>query len=103
MSRSYKKTPICTDYKKGRKYFKRKANKRVRKEENIPHGRKYKRYYNTWDIHDYRFRWSKEEAEKDYYKDLTDISHPHTIEYTQRYKNKEEYLNAEWRKWFKDK
>ena len=92
MSRSYKKTPIYTDHRKGRKYFKRKANKCVRKAENIPHGRKYKRYYNTWDIHDYRIRWSKKEAEKAYYK--------HMIEYTEKYKDKKDYLNDNWSKWF---
>lgn len=34
MARSYKKTPVYTDRTKGAKYWKRLANKKVRKENN---------------------------------------------------------------------
>lgn len=100
MSRSYKKTPVCTDHTYGRQWFKRKANKRVRKSADVPNGKKYKKYSCTWDIHDYRMRWTKEEAERTYHKDMSDISNPYMVEYTKKYKDKEDYLNDNWRKWF---
>jgi len=52
MSRSYKKTPIstCAKNKKGKK----EASKKVRKIDDIGNGSNYKKYYNSWDICDYK-------------------------------------------------
>ena len=56
MSRSYKKYPHWTDNTRGgAKWAKRKANKKVRKIFDISNGCIYKRYYDTWNIHDYSF------------------------------------------------
>jgi len=63
MSRSYKKTPIAKDNKRGRKYFKRLANKKVRKTKNISNGKEYKKVFNTWDIYDYVSYCTLEEFE----------------------------------------
>ena len=70
MSRSYKKSPFVTD-----KYNKRKgkhfANKRVRKldlSEDALGGKsaQYKRVYPQYDICDYCWYWTKEEAIKNW-------------------------------------
>ena len=65
MSRSYKKNPVYTDRPNGAKYWKRCANKKVRRyKDNLDDGKMYRRIYNSWDIHDYINRWTKEEAIK---------------------------------------
>ena len=60
MSRSFKHTPVykeCSDRAKVRKYYKRQANKHVRKNWHL--GRKSNDYkkgrYDSWSICDYRF------------------------------------------------
>ncbi len=66
MSRSYKKNPYVTDHKRGStKHSKSLANRRVRRrlnnEESL--GRiQHKKYTETWDICDYKWRMSREEA-----------------------------------------
>ena len=70
MSRSYKKNPYVTDHKRrSTKQSKRLANRRVRRRlcdedmlGRIPH----KKYTCSWDICDYCWRMSKEEAIKWY-------------------------------------
>lgn len=91
MSRSYKKNPIYTDRTHGAKYWKRLANKKVRKEnDHFLKGKKYKRIYNSYDIHDYISRWTKEEALKDFKRYI----------YLQKYyKNEYEFLNKHWKKY----
>ncbi len=65
MSRSYKKHPYVTDGTAGStKRRKRRANKVVRNNENLPNGSAYKKAYETWDIHDYISRWTWEEAKE---------------------------------------
>lgn len=61
MSRSCKKTPIIKDNRRGRRYFKRLANKRVRRESILVSGNYYKKVYNSWDIYDYVSYCSKEQ------------------------------------------
>ena len=67
MSRSYKKNPVCTDRPHGAKYWKRQANRRVRKYKDELRFAKYKRVYCSWEIHDWVTRWSKREAIQDYH------------------------------------
>ena len=67
MSRSYKKSPYVTDHRrKSSKINKRLANKRFRRiiarTEDAPCGSTYKKYIESWDICDYRWRTTKEEA-----------------------------------------
>ena len=90
MSRSYKKNPIYTDRPNGAKYWKRLANKKVRKENNhFLKGKKYKRLFNSWEIHDYISYWDKKQALKDFTR----------YEYLrEEYKNEEEFLNKRWKK-----
>lgn len=63
MSRSYKKHPWATDGRHGQKIWKRFANKSVRHYSNdIKNGKYYKRLYCSYNIHDYKSRWTWEEA-----------------------------------------
>ena len=66
MSRSYKKSPVYTDGSAGNtKKSKRIANHVVRQTdfEILPQkGSGYKRYYCTYNIHDFICRWTWEEA-----------------------------------------
>lgn len=54
MSRSYKHTPIIKGGGYG-KFGKRKANKRVRRAENVADGASFKRVYESWEIYDWKF------------------------------------------------
>lgn len=65
MSRSYKKSPYWTDGKRGQKPAKRHANKRWRNKnlDYCPRAKKaYKRYFNSYDIHDWISYRSETEA-----------------------------------------
>ena len=64
MSRSYRKHPICKDA--AGKFMKRFANKAVRHNLDIPNGKAYKKCFESWNISDWCYLWSKEEAIKDY-------------------------------------
>ncbi len=59
MSKSYKKEPIVKDHTSGA-YGKRLANHAVRKNlDDIPNGKAYRRYFNSYNVHDYisRYTW----------------------------------------------
>ena len=60
MSRSYKKHDIVKD--PANKAMKRYANKKVRHTKNIPNGKAYKKFFESWDICDYRWIWTREDA-----------------------------------------
>lgn len=71
MSRSYKKNPIIKDNGKGKKDKKAIANSRVRnqlKNEDyiIANGCAYKKEYESWNIADYVFRFTEDEARHHY-------------------------------------
>ena len=102
MSRSYKKSPICSDRPNGAKYWKRIGNKKARKsKDNFPKGRKYRRVYNSWEIHDYISRWTKKEA-LEYY------NHAGYFYNGKWYcafdfKDEKEFLNKYWKKYYRRK
>ena len=102
MSRSYKKNPVYSDRPNGAKYWKRIGNKKTRKlKDNFPKGRKYRRVYNSWEIHDFINRWDKEDA-------LTYYNHSgffHNGEWykTYDYKDEKEFLNKYWKKYWRRK
>jgi hypothetical protein len=66
MSRSYKKNPICTDGGAGGpKRSKRTANHKIRKVdfEELPlKGNAYRKFFCSYDIHDFICRWTWEDA-----------------------------------------
>jgi hypothetical protein len=57
MSRSYRKPWVTDGYKgsKRRQYYKRLANKVVRRAIGVPDGKAYRKFYDTWDICDFKF------------------------------------------------
>lgn len=67
MSRSYKKNPYVTDHKRRwTKEKKRLANQSFRqqiaREEELPARPQHKKYAESWDICDYKWRMTKKEA-----------------------------------------
>lgn len=65
MSRSYRKNLYYVDGQNKRagcmnrrKFMRRKANKRVRKSEDISNGSAYKKEFNSWNISDWRFKYN---------------------------------------------
>lgn len=60
MSRSYRKNLILTSSgSKYRKFAKRQANKKIRRACSVPDHKKYKCFYESWDISDYVYRYEK--------------------------------------------
>ena len=64
MSRSYKKFPVCKQ--PANKYVKRYANKIVRHTLDIPNGGSYRKCFESWDISDWRWIWTKDQAIEDW-------------------------------------
>ena len=67
MSRSYKKNPYCTDHKRRTtKNLKRLANQTFRRkiasEDEMPARPAHRKYTETWNICDYKWRMTREEA-----------------------------------------
>lgn len=75
MSRSYKKHPVCSDRcnsRSGRRtlrWQKRKANKQVRRQQELFNGNHYQKISESYEIRDYVNHWSWAEARKEYEKD----------------------------------
>lgn len=61
MSRSYRKNMWIKDNNSARGKLKRLANKRVRQMDDVADGMDYKKYYNSYDICDYKFSCTFEE------------------------------------------
>lgn len=97
MSRSYKKNPYCNDgHRKTTKESKRFANKKVRNTDNVPNGKAYKKIFESWDIRDYSFRQTWEEA-KEYYEHNKDNDYM-----KKRYPTLKDWYRA-WLKYYKMK
>ncbi len=64
MSRSYKKHPRVKD--SASKNMKRFANKKVRRTKEVPSGKAYKKLFESWDISDWNWRWTRQEAIHDW-------------------------------------
>lgn len=66
MSRSYKKNPFVTDHSQGTKSMKRIANRTVRRrlktDEDMPARLQHKKMTESWDICDYKWRMTREDA-----------------------------------------
>ena len=91
MSRSYKHTPVYSDYaRKTTRYLKRQASHKIRRSLDVPDGKAYRKYYNSWFIHDYTSYWTQEDAIERY------------IKYQNLYGNQtlEEYINKVWKKYY---
>lgn len=69
MSRSYKKHPWITDHHvKTSSEMKKFANKKVRHTKDLPNGKAFKKVSESYDLCDWRYRWTKQEAIDEYYR-----------------------------------
>ena len=122
MSRSYKKSPYCTDgHRRTTKETKQIANRCVRRRNKrvtlgyltrdsryrdilTLDGMSYKRFFCSWDIHDYISRWTKAEA-------IHQWEHPHWhyFEHTDTWRsdwddfNTREEMEQYWAKYYRRK
>lgn len=88
MSRSYKHTPFITDHRCGvTKYSKKLANRRFRRSSELYQNSAYKKYNESWDICDYKWRSIKRDA-IDWY-----INECNSSYVKGRYPTLESYLN----------
>ena len=67
MSRSYKKNPFVTDHKCGttkdsKRIASRRVRRRVKEDEDMPARLPHKKMTESWDICDYKWRETREEA-----------------------------------------
>lgn len=97
MSRSYKKSPVYTDGNAGTtKEMKRLANKVVRNTDfdKLPmKGKGYKKCFQSWNIHDWRDRYTKQEWANYYNKQInhwwfTDTYEEHMKQWDKMYRRK---------------
>lgn len=101
MSRSYRKTPILKE--SGKKKKRTFANRKVRRKLNsdldytLANGKAYKKVFESWDITDYVFRLTKEEAIADWYASVEE--YPWFKEY---YPTLESYI-IWWKKTYRSK
>lgn len=64
MSRSYRKPWITDGYgTKWRRYAKKEANRKVRRHDDVPNGKAYRKVSDPWSICDYKFFISKADKE----------------------------------------
>lgn len=69
MSRSYKRFPTVKDHNRGQK---RLANKKLRRNKNkytLMQNGEYKKHYEQWNICDWNWYWSKQEAIDSWYEE----------------------------------
>lgn len=106
MSRSYKKHPITKDNAKWSKWAKNQANRHFRRNKNqvMLSGKsmQHRKYYSSYDIHDYISLWTKEEAEAEWAREEYLIAHGVTdgskIRYHLQFKTKRHYMRM-WEKY----
>lgn len=74
MSRSYKKNPWITDHHvKSSSEKKKFANKKVRHTKDLPNGKAFKKVSESYDLCDFKFFQTKEEAIEEYEETLNDV------------------------------
>lgn len=102
MSRSYKKSPVYTDRPNGAKYWKRQANKKVRKYNKLFNkGNSYKKFYCSYNIHDYVSHYTKKRAIEHYFNDVWYSSvRGCFISIFEDYESVDQYINKNWKKYY---
>lgn len=103
MSRSYKKTPVVKDREMTPKSMVSRIIRRKSKKINseISDGSAYKKYFDSWNIHDQVFYWNKEQATAYWNRSMND---PYMKEQLIKdYGTLENFLNKHWFKVMKRK
>lgn len=110
MARSYKKTPVVKDRRRAgsARYWKNQANRRIRrlsKQGKFDHrGTAYKKEYEQWEIHDYQFYWSKQDALNRY---RNSVWYDHTNQCFRKtydeYHTEEQFVKKCWEKEYRRK
>ncbi len=103
MSRSYKKHPIAKDNNVGASRAKTHANRVFRRcisNRELHTGKSafYRRYSESWNIHDYICRWTKAEAEAEWEQEELLLKNGmnkagYRINWHHKFKTKERYMN----------
>ena len=88
MSRSYKKHNFIKD--PAVKGMKRCANKKVRHTKYLSNGGAYKKCFESWDISDYKYQWTKEDAINEYNARLANPEEWHW--FLEKFETLEKYL-----------
>ena len=103
MSRSLKKSPWIVDHHaKTSKERKKYANKTIRQDKNFDiSGSDYKKRSESWDICDYRWLWTKEEAIQSWYEEESEYYTGYAWRH-EKYASLEEWLSY-WAKCVKRK
>lgn len=100
MSRSYKKSPVRKQ--PADQANKRAANRRVRRTKDIPNGGSYKKCYESWEISDWGWWSSKQDAINDWNESLSRRKTSYGSYLVEHFKTLEQYL-AYWEKCTKRK
>ena len=99
MSRSYKHQPIATDGSprsthQSKKLASRKVRQYLKSSDELLQGAIYKRHFESYEIHDYKFRYSWEEAKQDYFSG--------EFRHHNRFPDLQDFYKW-WRKYYRDK
>ena len=97
MSRSYKKSPVIKEdrsHKEGKKEANSSIRSQLKQGTEIADGSSYKKHFNSYDICDYSFRYSKAQAISDYNANKDNVQ--------KDYPTLKDYLKW-WSKWYRHK
>ena len=101
MSRSYKKHPWVTDHHvKSSSESKKFANKKVRHTKDLPNGGAFKKVFCSYDICDYKFFQTKEEAIAEYEEILNHPDDEYNKIILQKYPTLQSWLYWNWKKYY---
>lgn len=100
MSNSYKKTPVYKDLpsgKKGQIQANRTVRRKLKGANELPQRKAYKKFYCSWEIHDWVNYWSLEDA-KAQYEELQQQDW-----FKKKYPTEQDFLNKIWYKGYRRK
>ena len=100
MSNSYKKTPIYKDLpsgKKGQIQANRTVRRKLKGANELPQRKTYKKFYCSWEVHDWVNYWSFEDA-KAQYEELQQQDW-----FKKKYPTEQDFLNKIWYKGYRRK
>lgn len=70
MSRSYRKPWVTDGYgSKWKPYAKNQANRLIRRNKDVPNGKTYRKFYNPWNICDWKYPVNVKDKDDDFYEE----------------------------------